>query len=142
MKTHTTIGGNILRDSKIGFVRMGAMIAMTHHEKWDGSGYPKGLRAKQIPLAGRITALADVFDALTSERPYKEAFSTDHANGIIEQGRGNHFDPEVVDAFFSIQDEILAIKAKYKDDKQNHFWCIGHMIDVGVTGSSFDCLAT
>ncbi len=132
MKTHTIIGGNILKGSKIGFVRMGAMIAMTHHEKWDGSGYPNGLRAKQIPLAGRIIAIADVFDALTSKRPYKEAFSINKSNRIIEQGRGNHFDPDVVDAFFSVQDEILHIKQKYQDEEQNPFFCMDHMLNDGV----------
>ena len=71
MKTHTTIGADILEGSKIGFVRMGEIIALTHHEKWDGSGYPKGLKNRKIPLIGRIVALADVFDALTSKRPYK-----------------------------------------------------------------------
>jgi putative two-component system response regulator len=142
MKTHTTIGGNILKDSRIGFVRMGAMIAMTHHEKWDGSGYPKGLRTKQIPLAGRIVALADVFDALTSERPYKKAISIDDANRIIEEGRGNHFDPDVLDAFFSVQDEILAVKTKYQNETQDHLWCMGHMVDDGAIVYGNDCRAS
>jgi putative two-component system response regulator len=115
MKSHTIIGANILKGSKIGFVRMGAMIAMTHHEKWDGSGYPNGLKGRQIPLAGRIVALADVFDALTSKRTYKEPFPVQESNRIIEQGRGTHFDPEVVDAFFAIQAEILQIKAMFED---------------------------
>ena len=91
MKMHTIIGANILDGSKIGFVRMGAMIAMTHHEKWDGGGYPKGLKGRQIPLAGRIVPLADVFDALTSKRPYKEAFSIEKSYRIIEQDRVKMF---------------------------------------------------
>jgi putative two-component system response regulator len=117
MKGHTIIGANILKGSKIGFVRMGAMIALNHHEKWDGSGYPNGLMGRQIPLAGRIVALADVFDALTSKRSYKEPFSIQKSNRIIEEGRGKHFDPDVVDAFFSIQDEILHIKERFADQR-------------------------
>ncbi|MEJ2040195.1 MAG: two-component system response regulator [Desulfosarcinaceae bacterium] len=117
MKDHTIIGANILKGSKIGFVRMGAMISMTHHEKWDGSGYPYGLKGRCIPLAGRIVALADVFDALTSNRPYKEAFPVETAYGIIEKGRGNHFDPQVVEAFFSIHDELMEIKEKFRNEK-------------------------
>jgi putative two-component system response regulator len=117
MKSHTIIGANILKGSEIGFVRMGAMIALTHHEKWDGSGYPNGLIGAQIPLAGRIVALADVFDALTSKRSYKEPFSIQKSNRIIEEGRGKHFDPDVVDAFFSIQDEILHIKERFADQR-------------------------
>jgi putative two-component system response regulator len=117
MESHTIIGANILKGSKIGFVRMGAMIALTHHEKWDGSGYPRGLKGTQIPLAGRIAALADVFDALTSKRTYKKAFSVQESNRIIKQGREKHFDPAVVDAFFAIQDEILHIKEMFEDQR-------------------------
>lgn len=116
MRQHPTIGANILHGSKIGFVRMGATIALTHHERWDGSGYPQGLKGRQIPLAGRVAALADVFDALTSKRSYKDALSTDEANRIIRKARGAHFDPQVVDVFLSIQDEIRQIKDKYQDD--------------------------
>jgi putative two-component system response regulator len=141
MKMHTVIGANILKGSKIGFVRMGAMIAMTHHEKWDGSGYPKGLKGRQIPLAGRIVPLADVFDALTSKRPYKEAFSIEKSYRIIEQGRGNHFDPDVVDAFFSIQDQILDIKDKHQDEKQSPFLCMDHMAHNGAINSIAECFA-
>jgi len=96
-------------------------IAQTHHEKWDGSGYSKGLKGSKIPLAGRITAIADVFDALTSRRPYKEAFSLEKSYGIIAEGRGSHFDPDVVDAFFAIEDEMLEIKEKYKDEHESLF---------------------
>jgi putative two-component system response regulator len=138
MKQHAIIGSNILKGSKIGFVRMGAVIAMTHHEKWDGSGYPNGLKANQIPLAVRIVTLADVFDALTSKRPYKEPFSIEKSNRIIEQGRGNHFDPDVVDVFFSIQDEILYIKEKYQDEKQNPLLCMDHMLNDGAINSMFE----
>jgi putative two-component system response regulator len=141
MKQHPVIGANILKGSKIGFVRMGAMIAMTHHEKWDGSGYPQGLKAKRIPLAGRIVALADVFDALTSERPYKKAFSIEKANQIIEQGRGHHFDPAVVDAFFAIQDEILELKEQYQDEKQDPVFCVELTSNDGIAETISECQA-
>ena len=96
-------------------IKMAEVIALTHHEKWDGSGYPKGLKASEIPLAGRVTAIADVFDALTSKRPYKEAFLLESAFAIIKEGRESHFDPMVVDVFLAVQDEILSIKEQYKD---------------------------
>jgi putative two-component system response regulator len=115
MKSHTTIGADILAGSDIGVVKMGRIIALTHHEKWDGSGYPHGLKERNIPLVGRIVAVADVFDALTSERPYKEAFSVEESNRIILEGKGVHFDPDVVDAFLSIQDAILEIKSRYQE---------------------------
>jgi putative two-component system response regulator len=98
---------------------MGETIAMTHHEKWNGSGYPYGLKWRKIPLVGRITAIADVFDALTSDRPYKKAFSIEKSNQIILQERGKHFDPDVVDAFFEVQDAILQIKASYQEDQES-----------------------
>jgi putative two-component system response regulator len=116
MKSHTTIGADILAGSNIDLVKMGRVIALTHHEKWDGSGYPQGLKGPKIPLIGRIVAIADVFDALTSKRPYKEAFSVEKSIQIIAEGRGAHFDPDVVDAFFSIQDTILQIKDKYQEN--------------------------
>lgn len=109
MKQHTIIGAKILEGGKTSFIRLASVIAITHHERWDGSGYPHGLRGKQIPLVGRITALADVFDALTSRRPYKEAFSVKESFRIIESDRGLHFDPVVVDAFMSIKDGVLKI---------------------------------
>jgi putative two-component system response regulator len=137
MKSHTIIGANILKGSKIGFVRMGAMIALTHHEKWDGSGYPSGLKGRQIPLAGRIVALADVFDALTSERPYKKAFSVNEANRIIEEGRQRHFDPDVLNAFAAIQDEILQIKEKFLDHQMDPIITMNPVIFDGSIESLF-----
>lgn len=110
MKQHALIGAKILEGSKAEFIKMGEIIALTHHEKWDGSGYPNGLKGVEIPIEGRITAVADVFDALLSKRPYKEAFTWEESLAIIREGKGTHFDPEVVDAFFAIQDEIFAIK--------------------------------
>ena len=115
MKQHTIIGGKILADSKAGYIRLGEVIALTHHEKWDGSGYPRGLKGREIPLVGQIVAIADVFDALTTRRPYKEPFSLEKSYAIIREGRGSHFKPDVVDAFFDIEEEILAIKERYKD---------------------------
>ncbi|HEX5710988.1 MAG TPA: two-component system response regulator [Sulfuricurvum sp.] len=117
MKQHALIGAKILKGSDAEFIRLGEVIARSHHEKWDGSGYPYALKGTEIPIAGRITAIADVFDALLSKRPYKEPFSLEKSLGIIREGRGSHFDPEVVDAFFAIQDELLAIKKRCDDDK-------------------------
>ncbi len=108
MRQHTTIGGEILKDARADFIILAADIALTHHEKWDGSGYPQGVKGSDIPLAGRIVALADVFDALTSERPYKDPFPLEKALAIIKDGRGSHMDPDVVDTFLSIEDEIKA----------------------------------
>lgn len=118
MKKHTTIGAEILQGSDAAFIRLAEVIALTHHEKWDGSGYPRGLRASEIPLAGRIVAIADVFDALTSARPYKEPFSLPESLHIVREGRG-HFDPDVADAFFAIEDEILSIREEYKNEEES-----------------------
>jgi putative two-component system response regulator len=121
MKQHTFIGARILAGSDADFIRLGEVVALTHHEKWDGSGYPRGLQGLEIPQAGRISAIADVFDALTSKRPYKEAFSLEKSLDIIRGGRGSHFDPDVVDAFLAILDEILAIREKHKDEEESLF---------------------
>ncbi len=117
MQQHTVIGARILEGSRTGVIRLGEIVAMTHHEKWDGSGYPRGLKGKQIPLVGRIVAIADVFDALTSKRPYKEAFSLERSYEILREGRGNHFDPDVVDTFFASKADILKIKETFHDDE-------------------------
>ena len=116
MKRHTLFGAEILEGSKVGFIRLAEVIALTHHEKWDGSGYPYGLAGKKIPLVGRIMALADVFDALTSKRPYKEPFSVEKSLDIIEKGRSNHFDPHLADVFLSLRNDILEIREKYSED--------------------------
>jgi putative two-component system response regulator len=111
MKQHTIIGAEILAGSDAKFIKLAQTIALTHHEKWDGSGYPKGLKGSKIPLVGRITAVADVFDALTSRRPYRiRPFSLEEAFDYIKGERGRQFDPEVVDAFFAAKDEILSVK--------------------------------
>ncbi len=115
IKQHSILGVQILEGSDAESLKLAEVIALTHHEKWDGSGYPKNLKGSDIPLLGRITAIADVFDALISKRPYKEPFSLENAFSIIKEGRGNQFDPQLVDAFFSVEGEILSIKDKYKD---------------------------
>ena len=119
MKQHTLIGGRILEGAKAGYLKLAEIIALTHHEKWDGSGYPRGLKGKAIPQVGQITAIADVFDALISKRPYKEPFSLEKSFTIIEESRGSHFNPDVVDAFFAIEDEIISIKEKYLDQDES-----------------------
>jgi putative two-component system response regulator len=119
MKQHTTIGARILEGSTIEFIKLAEVIALTHHEKWDGSGYPHGLSGTSIPLASRITAIADVFDAVTSNRPYRAPFQVERALHIIREGRRSHFDPEVVDVFFAVKGEMLAIKEEYKDQEAN-----------------------
>ena len=116
MKTHTSIGGRILRGGASEYMIMGAEIALSHHEKWDGSGYPQGLRGEEIPLAGRICAVADVFDALTSKRPYKDAFSVEKSMAIMKEGRETHFDPSVLDVFLANMDGALKIKAQHQDE--------------------------
>jgi putative two-component system response regulator len=121
MRQHTVIGAKILEGSDAGFIRLAEVIALTHHEKWNGDGYPKNLRGSTIPLAGRIVAIADVFDALTSRRPYKEPFALEKAFAILKEGRGTHFDPDVVDAFFAVEQEILSIKEKYQDNGKGAF---------------------
>jgi putative two-component system response regulator len=115
MKTHAEIGAEILGAGSSDYINMGAIIALSHHEKWDGSGYPSGLSGEDIPVAGRICAVADVFDALTNKRPYKDAFSVEKSLEIMEQGRASHFDPAVLDAFLSGLDEILEIRASNRD---------------------------
>lgn len=119
MKQHTIIGAQILAGSDAETIRVAEVIALSHHERWDGGGYPKGLKGSEIPLAGRIAAIADVFDALTSKRPYKEPFSIEKSFNIIRQERARHFDPEVTDNFLAIKDELLAIKDRFVDEHQS-----------------------
>ena len=118
MKQHPVIGGRILEGDDP-LIRMGREIALTHHEKWDGSGYPHGLCGEAIPLSGRVCAIADVFDALTTKRPYKEAWPVEEAVTLIEEGTGKAFDPKVVAAFQQALPEILIIKARYQDEAIN-----------------------
>jgi len=121
MKLHTVIGGRILEKSETDYLKMGETIALTHHEKWNGEGYPKDLRAKEIPIEGRITAIVDVFDALTAKRPYRSPISLNEAFKYIAKKKGIHFDPNVVDAFFAVKEDILSIKRKLKDKDHSLF---------------------
>ena len=113
MQRHTIYGGDILGGSSIPLLQLSVVIALTHHEKWNGKGYPKGIAGEEIPLVGRITAVADVFDALTSKRCYKEAMPIEKACSILKKDAGTHFDPQVVDAFFRILPQILEIRERF-----------------------------
>ncbi|MDH5258321.1 MAG: response regulator [Gammaproteobacteria bacterium] len=115
MQTHAQIGADILSGDDSDLLSMAREIALTHHEKWNGSGYPNALCGEDIPLVGRISALADVFDALSSERPYKKAWPLDKAIELIKEERGKHFDPKLVDIFLEHLDEIVAIREKYSE---------------------------
>ncbi len=112
MKTHTTIGSDLLGGSDSELLELAKTIALTHHEKWDGTGYPQGLKGEEIPLEGRITALCDMFDALTTKRPYKEQWSTDKSLEEIKSRRDKHLDPNLVDLFFKILPDIIALKKR------------------------------
>lgn len=114
MKSHTIIGRDILAKSDTPLFQLAAEIAENHHEKWDGSGYPNGLSKEQIPYCARIVMIADVFDALTMKRSYKDAWSIESAFKEIEKGAGSHFDPTLVCAFLSIKQELLVIKNKFE----------------------------
>jgi putative two-component system response regulator len=113
IKTHTTIGAEILSGSQSPLLRLAQRIALSHHERWDGAGYPGGLSGERIPLAGRIVAVADVFDALTHERPYKDAWPVDKAVDEVLGQAGRQFDPAVVDAFATLDHHALLSPAKY-----------------------------
>lgn len=121
MKTHTTLGFEAIERAerelgiKVDFLATAKQIAHSHHEKWDGLGYPNALKGTQIPLAARLMAVADVYDALVSRRIYKEPMSLEEALKTIKEGRGTHFDPDVLDAFLSIQEEVQSIANRYRD---------------------------
>jgi len=106
MKTHTTIGADLLAGSRSPLVQMGEVIARTHHERWDGTGYPAGLAGEAIPLVGRICAVCDVFDALTSDRPYKRAWTVGEALAEIERQSGRHFDPRIAALLLELGPEL------------------------------------
>ena len=116
MKQHTVIGSQILAGSSSELIQAGESIALSHHEKWDGSGYPRGLKEDEIPTFGRICAVADVFDALSSKRPYKQAFSADETLDIMKKDRGTHFDPQIFDVFLKNLDAVFEIQEKYKEN--------------------------
>ncbi len=115
MRAHSRIGYEILKDSPSKYLQMGAVIALGHHEKYDGTGYPSRLRGYEIPLEARIVAVADVFDALTSVRPYKRAWTIQDALNYLNAERGKHFDPDCIDAFLAQFDKILSIRQKFLD---------------------------
>ena len=106
MRLHPTVGAEILSGSRSPIVQMAEEIALTHHERWDGSGYPRGLRGTEIPLVGRICAVGDVFDALISARSYKRAWSIDHALEELQRQAGKLFDPELIEALVSVRDDL------------------------------------
>jgi putative two-component system response regulator len=110
MERHTTVGYEILADSESELLQLAATIALTHHERFDGAGYPQGLAGEEIPIEGRITAVADVFDALLSDRCYRSALSIDDAVEVMKEGRGTHFDPRVVDALLDHLEEALSLR--------------------------------
>jgi len=112
VKSHTIIGADILNDARGTVLQTAQIIALSHHEHWDGCGYPQGLFRKDIPLAARIVAVTDTFDALTSYRPYKNPYPIDISCEIIKAGRESHFDPEIVDLFLDSVDELVAIKGE------------------------------
>jgi len=115
MKQHPQIGADILDNSSSSLIQLAHSVALYHHEKWDGSGYPRGLKGEDIPIEARIVAVADVFDALTNKRPYKEAWSVEDTLKEIKEQSGRHFDPEVVDALSTSLDEIVTTIAKWKE---------------------------
>ncbi len=117
MKGHARMGYELLSDSHSEIMKAGAEVAISHHEKYDGSGYPHGLKGNKIPLFGRITAVADVFDALTSERPYKKAWSLEDACLFLEEGRGKHFDPLCVEAFLAGWEQVLEVRMRFQDEQ-------------------------
>jgi putative two-component system response regulator len=121
MKTHATIGARILSESNSEIIQCAQQIAASHHERWDGNGYPQGLRGECIPITGRLVALADTFDALTSKRPYKSAYPLDLALEIMRKEKGFQFDPDILELFMDNIDSIVAIKEK-EEDLQHDEW--------------------
>ncbi|MDG2383094.1 MAG: response regulator [Pirellulaceae bacterium] len=115
IRRHTEIGAALFGIASSPIMKLAAIIAESHHERWNGSGYPRGLKGEQIPIEGRITAVADVYDALSTRRPYKPAFSEDKCFSILEEGRGRHFDPEILDAFFRSAEAILRVQNDFAD---------------------------
>ena len=126
MKQHATIGYEILRDSVSPLLQCAAKLAMAHHEKFDGSGYPQALAGEAIPLHGRIVAVADVFDALTSERPYKKAWTLEAAVDFLKSNSGSHFDPACVEALLAVWPQVLEIRARYYDEPDNSAAAVLH----------------
>lgn len=120
MQRHPAIGHSILSGSTSQLIQLGAEIALSHHEKYDGTGYPNRLKGEDIPLSGRIVAVADVFDALTSERPYKKAWTVERAREFLEQSTGVHFDPRCIAVFLAAWDQVMEVKARFADPGMSH----------------------
>jgi len=118
MKTHAELGADILADNESEMIQMARTIALAHHEKWDGSGYPNGLKGEDIPIEARIAAICDVFDALTSSRPYKKAWSVEEAIAFVKDQSGSHFDPNLVPLFLNILANILEIREQHQDPEE------------------------
>jgi len=116
MESHTLIGSRILSDSPSELMQQGQVVALSHHERWDGTGYPRRLCGEQIPLAGRICAVVDVFDAMTTTRPYRAAFSLEEALETMRRGRGAHFDPRLLDLFMGRLDEVLEVRERLAEE--------------------------
>ena len=125
MRLHPVMGAEIIGKHENEMLETARIIALTHHERWDGAGYPSQLKGEDIPLEGRVVAIADVFDALLSARPYKEAFSIDKSIRIMDAEDGTHFDPQLMEAFRKALPEILKVKEAYADEK-------GPMTDHGM----------
>lgn len=117
MRQHPKIGYDIIGEHDSELLQVAAEIALSHHEKWNGKGYPKGLKGEDIPLSGRIIAVADVFDALTSKRPYKEAWPVEKAIALLREESGRHFDPELISHFVSAIDPILKVRDKWSEQE-------------------------
>jgi putative two-component system response regulator len=115
LKSHTRVGANLLNVRSSPLLLLAARIAQTHHEKWDGTGYPLGLKGEDIPIEGRMTAVADVFDALSTARPYKAAYPREKCFAIMEEGRGKQFDPRVLDAFFNRAEDVVRVQLEFMD---------------------------
>jgi putative two-component system response regulator len=113
MENHARIGADLLGGHDSELLQLASAIALTHHERWDGSGYPQGLRGEEIPVEGRITALCDVFDALTNDRPYKRAWPDQEAVDEIKSQRGQHFDPRITDLFMENLPKILLVRKEF-----------------------------
>ena len=133
VKKHTIIGAEILQNSKALILKLARDIALYHHEKWDGTGYPEGLKGEAIPVHARIVALCDIFDALTSKRPYKSSYPVDVSCEIIKKGKGTHFDPALTDIFLSSIDELVSIKNEIdllpRDSSGRDTWSERDLID-------------
>jgi len=116
MRTHPAVGAEIIGEHNSPILELASKIALTHHEKWNGKGYPEGLKGEEIPIEGRIVAIADVFDALTTERPYKKAWTVEAAIELLKEESGEHFDPELVPVFIDVMPQIMALREKYAEE--------------------------